>query len=82
MIEGSRSVRFVIQTKTSADFAAILEKLKQKLGTGNFQMSASGNSATITLGFEGPFQEAVAAVDFGKVTKQDEASRTITVEAP
>lgn len=81
-IEGSRSVRFVIQTKTSADFAAILEKLKQKLGTGNFQMSASGNSATITLGFEGPFQEAVTAVDFGKVTKQDEASRTITVEAP
>ena len=81
-IEGSRSVRFVIQTKTSADFAAILEKLKQKLGTGNFQMSASGNSATITLGFEGPFQEAVTAVDFGKVTKQDEVSRTITVEAP
>lgn len=81
-IEGSRSVRFVIQSKTSADFAAILEKLKQKLGTGNFQMSASGNSATITLGFEGPFQEAVTAVDFGKVTKQDEASRTITVEAP
>jgi hypothetical protein len=81
-IEGSRSVRFVIQTKTSADFAAILEKLKQKLGTGNFQMSASGNSATITLGFEGPFQEAVTAVDFGKVTKQDEATRTITVEAP
>jgi hypothetical protein len=81
-IEGSRSVRFVIQTKTSADFAAILEKLKQKLGTGNFQMSTSGNSATITLGFEGPFQEAVTAVDFGKVTKQDEATRTITVEAP
>ena len=81
-IEGSRSVRFVIQSKTSADFAAILEKLKQKLGTGNFQMSASGNSATITLGFEGPFQEAITAVDFGKVTKQDEASRTITVEAP
>ena len=81
-IEGSRSVRFVIQSKTSSDFADILEKLKQKLGTGNFQMSTSGNSATITLGFEGPFQEAVTAVDFGKVTKQDEATRTITVEAP
>jgi hypothetical protein len=61
---------------------AILEKLKEKLKTGNFQMSHSGNSATITLGFAGAFDDAVAAVDFGKVTKKDQATRTITIELP
>jgi hypothetical protein len=45
-------------------------------------MSHSGNNATITLGFAGPFSEALAAVDFGKVTKKDEATRTITIELP
>jgi hypothetical protein len=61
---------------------AILDKLKTKLKTGNFQMSHSGNNATITLGFAGPLDEALGAVDFGKVTKKDEATRTITVELP
>ena len=61
---------------------AILEKLKEKLKVGNFQMSHSGNNATITLGFAGPFDEAIRAVDFGKVTKKDEATRTINVELP
>jgi hypothetical protein len=61
---------------------AILGKLKEKLRAGNFQMSTSGNNATITLGFAGPLEEAVKAVDFGKVIKQDQATRTITVELP
>ena len=61
---------------------AILEKLKERLKTGNFQMSHSGNNATITLGFSGPLEEAVKAVDFGKVTKKDDSTRTIHIELP
>jgi hypothetical protein len=45
-------------------------------------MSTSGNSATITLGFAGDFSQAIAAVDFGKVTAKDETNRTITIELP
>jgi hypothetical protein len=78
----SENVRFVLESKSSMDPNAILDKLKTKLKTGNFQMSHSGNNATITLGFAGPLDEALGAVDFGKVTKKDEATRTITVELP
>jgi len=78
----TENVRFVLQSKSAMDPNAILEKLKEKLKTGNFQMSHSGNSATITLGFAGAFDDAVAAVDFGKVTKKDQATRTITIELP
>lgn len=78
----SDNVRFVLESKSSMDPNAILDKLKTKLKTGNFQMSHSGNNATITLGFAGPLDEALRAVDFGKVTKKDEATRTITIELP
>lgn len=78
----SDNLRFILQSKTAMDPNAILEKLKERLKTGNFQMSHSGNNATITLGFAGPLEEAVKAVDFGKVTKKDEATRTIHVELP
>jgi len=78
----SENVRFVLESKSSMDPNAILDKLKTKLKTGNFQMSHSGNNATITLGFAGPLDEALQAVDFGKVTKKDEATRTITIELP
>jgi len=76
------NVQFVLQSKSPMDPNAILGKLKEKLRAGNFQMSTSGNNATITLGFAGPLEEAVKAVDFGKVIKQDQATRTITVELP
>jgi hypothetical protein len=64
------------------DAASILEKLKEKLKASNFQMSSSGNKATITLGFAGAFEDAIKAVDFGKVTKKDQATRTIHIELP
>jgi len=76
------NVQFVLQSKSPMDPNAILGKLKEKLRAGNFQMSTSGNNATITLGFAGPLEEAVKSVDFGKVIKQDQATRTITVELP
>ena len=78
----SANVQFVLQSKSPMDPNAILGKLKEKLSAGNFQMSSSGNNATITLGFAGPLEDAVKAVDFGKVIKQDQATRTITVELP
>ena len=78
----SANVRFVLDAKTKLDANAILEKLKDKLKVGNFQMSTSGNKSTITLGFAGPFDEAIKAVDFGKVTKTDQATRTINIELP
>ena len=80
--QGPGSVRFVLQSKSPFDANAILQKLKEKLNSGNFQMSTSGNSATITLGFAGDFAQAVSAVDFGKVTAKDEPNRTITIELP
>lgn len=76
------NVRFVLQAKSPMDPNAIMAKLKEKLSAGNFQMSSSGNNATITLGFAGPLEDAIKAVDFGKVIKQDQATRTITVELP
>jgi hypothetical protein len=45
-------------------------------------MSYSGNNATITFGIAGPFEDAIKAVDFGKVTKKDQATRTINVGIP
>lgn len=80
--QGPGSIRFVLQSKSPFDANAILQKLKEKLNSGNFQMSTSGNSATITLGFAGDFSQAIAAVDFGKVTAKDETNRTITIELP
>ena len=78
----SANVRFILESKSSLDANAILDKLKNKLKVGNHQMSYSGNNATITLGFAGPFEDAVKAVDFGKVTKKDQATRTINVGIP
>lgn len=78
----SANVRFVLESKSSLDAGAILEKLKEKLKVSNFQMSSSGNKATITLGFAGSLEDAVKAVDFGKVTKKDQATRTINIELP
>lgn len=78
----SANVRFVLESKSALDAGAILEKLKEKLKVSNFQMSSSGNKATITLGFAGSLEDAVKAVDFGKVTKKDQATRTINIELP
>jgi hypothetical protein len=78
----SANVRFVLESKSALDAASILEKLKEKLKASNFQMSSSGNKATITLGFAGAFEDAIKAVDFGKVTKKDQATRTIHIELP
>lgn len=78
----SANVRFVLESKSALDAGAILEKLKEKLKVSNFQMSSSGNKATITLGFAGALEDAVKAVDFGKVTKKDQATRTINIELP
>lgn len=78
----SANVRFVLETKSTMDANAILEKLKDKLKVANFQMSSSGNKATITLGFAGPLEDAIKAVDFGKVTTKDQATRTINIELP
>ncbi len=78
----SANVRFVLESKSTLDANAVLEKLKEKLKVGNHQMSYSGNKATITLGYAGPFEDAIKAVDFGKVTKKDQATRTIDVEFP
>ena len=79
-VEGN--VRFHLKSKSALDAGAILEKLKQRLKTGNFQMSTSGNNATITLGFSGPLDEALRAIDFGTVVQKDEANRSITIELP
>ncbi|MFN5275280.1 MAG: hypothetical protein ACK5E3_18925, partial [Planctomycetota bacterium] len=78
----SANVRFVLESKSALDAASILEKLKEKLKVANFQMSSSGNKATITLGFAGPLEDAIKAVDFGKVTTKDQATRTINIELP
>ncbi|MBM3964993.1 MAG: hypothetical protein FJ308_07965 [Planctomycetes bacterium] len=78
----SANVRFVLESKSALDAGAILEKLKEKLKVSNFQMSSSGNKATITLGFAGAFEDAISAVDFGKVIKKDQATRTINIELP
>jgi hypothetical protein len=78
----SANVRFVLESKSTLDANAVLEKLKEKLKVGNHQMSYSGNKTTITLGYAGPFEDAIKAVDFGKVTKKDQATRTIDVELP
>lgn len=76
------NIQFVLVSQSPMDANAILSSLKEKLRTGNFQMSTSGNRATIQLGFAGPMDEAVRAVDFGKVVQQDEKTRTIHVEVP
>jgi len=78
----SANVRFVLESKSALDAASILEKLKEKLKVANFQMSSSGNKATITLGFGGSFEDAIKVVDFGKVTTKDQATRTINIELP
>jgi hypothetical protein len=78
----SANVRFILESKSSLDANAILDKLKNKLKVGNHQMSYSGNNATITFGIAGPFEDAIKAVDFGKVTKKDQATRTINVGIP
>lgn len=80
--EIANNVRFILRSKSSLDAGTILETLKQRLKTGNLQMSSSGNNATITLGFSGPLDEALQAIDFGKVVQKDEANRSITIELP
>ncbi|XZE35575.1 hypothetical protein SH501x_001077 [Pirellulaceae bacterium SH501] len=79
---GDGKVLFIIQSKSRLDPMPLVQKLTTRLGTKNHQMSGSGNSARITVGFSGSFEEAAAAVDFGEVIAKDSETRTITVEMP
>lgn len=80
--QGQGTVNYLIRSKGVFDANVVTSKLKDKLKTGNFQMSSSGDETRIMLGFEGPFDEAVDAVDFGRVVKKDAATRSINVEVP
>ena len=79
--KGAELVHFIILSKGKFDANAVTSKLRERLRTGNFQMSYSGNETRITLGFQGSIDEAIDAVDFGTVVKKNLETRTITIEA-
>jgi hypothetical protein len=74
------SVTIVITGSGNLDVTPYLEKLKAALKTGNYQVSQSGNEATIKLGFAGDLKAVSDAIDFGKVESSDPAKRELRVK--
>lgn len=74
------SVTIVITGSGNLDVTPYLEKLKAALKTGNYQVSQSGNEATIKLGFAGDLKTVIDAIDFGKVESSDPAKRELRVK--
>jgi hypothetical protein len=61
------------------DGQATLRRLKDQLGVKNHSMNQSGKRATIRLGYDGPLDDVVDLIDFGKVSTVDQDKRSITV---
>lgn len=63
----------------SLDASAIIKQMRESLQADGASFSASNGKRRMVIRYDGDFQQVVDAVDFGEVTKTDEANRRLQV---
>ncbi|MGH7136143.1 MAG: S1C family serine protease, partial [Pirellulales bacterium] len=76
-----QNVTVVVEGVPAGASNVIVERLKKLPGVTSFRSHGVNSLTTITIGPVSDLNAVVAAIDFGTVTKVDQATRTITVRA-
>ena len=77
----AQTVTVVVEGVPSGASNVITERLKKLPGVTSVRSRSVNSLTTVTIGPVSNIKTVVAAINFGKVTNVDEASRTITVRA-
>jgi hypothetical protein len=81
-IEGPDVVTIEIASFPPKMYQQVTQRLTELTSRTNYRASNSGGQYTFSVSWAGDLRELARKIDFGTVTKTDDATRTITVEIP